>query len=72
MNRGASREAAMHESPGDAYLTSEEVAAWVRVSPTTLCRWRQADRGPRVTWLSPTCPRYKRTDVEAWLERLAS
>jgi predicted DNA-binding transcriptional regulator AlpA len=51
------------------FLTSEEVAKWLRVSPSTLCRWRQAGRGPRVTWLSASCPRYERSDVEAWLKR---
>lgn len=54
------------------YLTSEELAKWIRVSPSTLCRWRQTGLGPRVTWLSPTCPRYLRSDVEAWLMRAAA
>lgn len=49
------------------YLTTNEVSAWVRVSAATLCRWRQSGEGPRVTWLSATCPRYERGDVEAWL-----
>lgn len=53
-------------------LTSEEVAAWIRVSPSTLCRWRQAGLGPRVLWLSSTCPRYRRRDVEAWMEGVAA
>lgn len=50
------------------FMTSDEVADWIRVSPSTLCRWRQTGHGPRVTWLSPTCPRYRRGDVETWLE----
>ncbi len=54
------------------YLTSEELAAWLRVSPSTLCRWRKTGQGPRCTWLSPTCPRYLRADVEAWLRRAAA
>ncbi|MGO4957389.1 helix-turn-helix transcriptional regulator [Luteococcus sp. Sow4_B9] len=54
------------------YLTSEELAAWIRVSPSTLCRWRKTGQGPRCTWLSPTCPRYLRADVEAWLRRAAA
>lgn len=53
MKRRATRESAMHESPGDACLTSDELAARARVSPTTLWRWRQAGRRQRVTWLSP-------------------
>lgn len=50
-------------------LTSSEVARWIRVSESTLCRWRQQGLGPRVTWMAPTCPRYRRSDVELWLER---
>jgi len=48
-------------------LTSSEVSDWIRASPLTLCRWRQRGEGPRVTWMGPTCPRYRREDVEGWL-----
>ena len=54
------------------FLTSEEVSAWLRVSQSTLCRWRQTGEGPRVTWMSRTCPRSRRSDVEAWLKRVAA
>lgn len=50
-------------------LTSKEVAGWIRVSESTLCRWRQRGMGPQVTWMTPTCPRYRRLDVEQWLAR---
>ena len=53
-------------------MTSDEVAEWIRVSPSTLCRWRQTGQGPRVLWLSATCPRYRRCDVEAWMEGAAA
>lgn len=53
-------------------LVSAEVAKWLRVSPATLCRWRQTGDGPRVIWLSKTCPRYRRVDVEAWLTEVAA
>jgi len=56
----------------DEYLTTEEVALWLRVAPSTVCRWRLAGRGPRVTWLSPSLPRYKKSDLFTWLERVAS
>lgn len=59
-------------SVGGEYLTSSEVAEWVRVSPSTLCRWRRAGHGPRVTWLSAGCPRYRRADVETWLREVAA
>lgn len=51
----------------DEYLTSREVAAWIRMSEPTLCRWRQRGIGPHVVWLAPTSPRYRRADVEQWL-----
>lgn len=53
-------------------LTSAEVARALRVSPSTLCRWRQTGHGPRVVWLSASCPRYRRQDVEAWVSRVAA
>lgn len=54
------------------YLTSAEVAEWLRVSQSALCRWRRDGHGPRVTWLSEGCPRYRYADVEAWLEQVAA
>lgn len=53
-------------------LTTQEVAEALQVSPSTLCRWRQVGTGPRVTWLSGNCPRYRHADVETWLERVAA
>lgn len=58
-------------SPDD-YLTSEELAAWLKVAPSTVCRWRLASKGPRVTWLSASLPRYRRSDVLAWLDKAAA
>lgn len=59
----------MSEIVVDPYLTTNEVAQWIRVSASTLSRWRQAGRGPRATWMSETCPRYKRSEVEKWLRQ---
>ena len=53
-------------------MTSSEVAAVLRVSQATLCRWRQTGTGPRVLWLSARLPRYLWRDVEKWLERSRS
>lgn len=41
----------MSETMIEQYLTTNEVAQWIRVSASTLCRWRQDGRGPRATWL---------------------
>ncbi|WP_309063295.1 helix-turn-helix domain-containing protein [Streptomyces sp.] len=56
----------------DEYLTTEEVATWLKVAPSTVCRWRLAGKGPRVTWLSPSLPRYRKADLLAWLEGAAA
>lgn len=57
---------------GDALMTTEEVASWLRVSPSTLCRWRQSGSGPRVLWLARGVPRYRADDVQRWLDEVAA
>jgi predicted site-specific integrase-resolvase len=41
-------------------MTTAEVASLLRVDRSTLSRWRSSGSGPRVTWLSSSCPRYQR------------
>lgn len=53
-------------------LTTREVAQALKVTRSTLCRWRATGKGPKVYWLSPDSPRYRSRDVIAWLERVAS
>ena len=53
---------------GDRLLRTQEVAAWLAVSKSTLVRWRQSFEGPDVYWLSEGVPRYRASDVERWLE----
>lgn len=53
-------------------MTSAEVAALLKVSPATLCRWRARGTGPRVLWLSAQLPRYSWRDVQRWMERSRS
>jgi predicted DNA-binding transcriptional regulator AlpA len=53
-------------------LTTAEVARLLQVNRSTLSRWRAAGSGPRVVWLSPTMPRYRRADVADWLRRIAA
>lgn len=55
----------------ESLLTSAEVAEWLKVSQSSLSRWRSAGRGPRAVYLSPASPRYRRVDVQAWLDRMA-
>lgn len=52
---------------GDRLLRTEDVARWLSVSKSTLVRWRQSGEGPVVYWLAEGVPRYRVTDVEAWL-----
>lgn len=54
------------------FLTTREVAAALKIAPSTVCRWRAAGLGPRVFWVAPASPRYKRADVLAWLEQVAA
>ena len=54
------------------FLTTEEVADLLRVNRSTVCRWRLAGCGPRVTWLSAKIPRYQKADVISWVRQLVS
>jgi predicted DNA-binding transcriptional regulator AlpA len=55
-----------------ALMTTAEVAELLKVNRSTLSRWRSLGIGPRVTWLSPSIPRYRRADVQDWLRRAAA
>ena len=49
-------------------LTTAEVAALLKVDSSTVCRWRSSGQGPKVTWLSPSIPRYQRAHLLEWLQ----
>jgi excisionase family DNA binding protein len=49
-------------------LTVHEVANWLGVRTGTLYQWRHTHRGPRSLTLHGGL-RYRRGDVEEWLER---
>ena len=53
-------------------MTTAQVAEVLQVNRSTLSRWRAAGIGPRVVWLSPSMPRYRRADVIDWLRRAAA
>lgn len=59
-------------APLPTLMTTAEVAAALQVNRSTLSRWRTSRMGPRVTWLSPSIPRYRRADVLRWIESAAS
>jgi hypothetical protein len=53
-------------------LTEREAAAYLRVSARTLRRYRTekpAGTGPPVAGYVGRSPRYRRADLDAWLER---
>lgn len=47
------------------------VARRLGVTPRTLKRWAVAGRGPRAYKLGPRTVRYRRSEVDAWLESRA-
>jgi excisionase family DNA binding protein len=49
-------------------LTVGEVAHWLAISEGTLRYWRHTHRGPRSLTVGGAV-RYRRSDVEHWLER---
>jgi hypothetical protein len=50
-------------------LTEAEAAELLRVSASTLKRWRLARAGPKVAGYVGRSPRYKRSDLLAYLKR---
>ena len=48
--------------------TPEEVAAYLRIDPKTLENWRGQRKGPRFRRVG-RFPRYRWSDVEAWLDQ---
>lgn len=64
--------AVMDEDEGlPVLLTTGDVAKALKVAPSTLCRWRARGVGPRVYWLADASPRYLKSDVLAWLDRVS-
>lgn len=54
----------------DQLLTAQELADLARVPLSTVYRWNHTRSGPRVIHVGKHA-RYRRADVEAWLERQA-
>ena len=51
----------------DRLLLPPETSRWVRVSVSTLAKWRIWGRGPRFVRLSGNRVAYREFDIEAWL-----
>jgi excisionase family DNA binding protein len=52
----------------DKLLTQRQLADELEVSLRTLERWRQQGTGPAFIRVGRS-PRYRRSDIDAWLER---
>jgi excisionase family DNA binding protein len=53
---------------GERLMTEQELADYCRVHVATVRKWRRAGTGPPVHWAG-TKPRYRRAEVDAWLDR---
>lgn len=51
-------------------MTTDELSEFLRIPKATIYRWRQERRGPKAVRVGKHL-RYRRTDVEAWLDRQA-
>jgi excisionase family DNA binding protein len=52
----------------DKLLTQQQLAAELQVSLRTLERWRQEGNGPAFIRVG-RAPRYRRADIDAWLDQ---
>ena len=65
------REANSEVRTEDPLMTPQEVAAFLAVPVLTLQTWRAGRKGPRVYRVGRHV-RYRREDVDAWLEEQAA
>lgn len=56
----------LDQLPGSAFLTRRQLAALVGCSWQNVKAWAAAGRGPKVTRIENS-PRYRVSDVRAWL-----
>lgn len=52
----------------DPMLTETQAAAYLGYQPRTLAAWRYKGGGPVFVCVSRTSIRYRRSDLEAWIE----
>ncbi|MGH7487469.1 MAG: helix-turn-helix transcriptional regulator [bacterium] len=53
----------------DKLLTTDEAAAYLRVSPRTMEDWRRTGSGPLYIPLARNCVRYRFGDLTQWIIR---
>jgi len=54
----------------DFLLTEKVVAEMLSVTPRALQKWRLEGRGPKFVKISSRAIRYRRQDLNEWVERL--
>ena len=59
----------MTSSEAKELMTTEEVAALLKVAPATLSDWRHDRKGPQYYKINGRMIRYKLSEVLAWLEQ---
>ena len=53
-------------------VSPAEVSKILGVTSSTLCRLRQAGKGPRFVWVTDHTPRYREDELLAYIEERAS
>lgn len=72
--KGAERQRRMHYAPAmgrEELLTEREVAAWLKLSVSSLKRLRLRGEGPPYVRLGPRAVRYSPEAVREWLRQRA-
>lgn len=57
----------MAKTNNDEFLTTAQVAQWIGIPPSTLAWMRSLPDGPVYTRVSARNVRYRRRDIEAWV-----
>lgn len=52
-------------------LTPLETAEYLKVNHATIVNWRRSGAGPRYITMGPRLIRYRRGDLDAWLDSQA-
>ena len=51
------------------WFSVDDLAEWLQVSRQTVYKWGSDETGPVAHRISERCIRFRREDVEAWLEQ---
>ena len=58
-----------HQDQPAKLLTEKQAARYLQLSPRSMQGWRiRSSAGPPFVKISATCVRYRRSDLDAWIE----